>query len=525
MPVITKTFNYEGGVRIAEIPRGTTLLTMHLYGGAGGGGGKDRNDGGIGSAGHYVTKTDLDMTSFAGVKNISVSVGGGGQGGTSAVGAEGGGNGKSITGYSGGQGGASGTGDVSGSGGGGGGATAVTIFSDGSAVTQSVIAVAGGGAGGGGAGRLSSGGTGTNSNSATARTPGTLGENGAHHNGSGPGAGAGGGGADGGKGGSGDTGDIGAFGGRAGSNTVPSSGSAEDGSGVTPGGTTSGYYQTGVAVGGASQTNGGDGLAVLIFTIEGGTNFKTGGDYKTIDRIYAKVSGAWKDIVAGYVKVSGVWKTIFQGDIIFTINYALFGDATGNATSGTPGEDGAPNETVDNIDSGANDDGRVITEPAVRQEWATADGTAPDYDGVYRGYTYRNGGKQDTSNPRVICSYFHEKGEMDPRHLKDDYDFTLKYLSDATKIGYWFWAIPLTNYMHRHEFSQNWWPRLVTDTTRLFATERAKDISYKMGGRKKGSIFGKVVRLIGEPLCAIIGTVIRLFAGSKYDAMLKGYKN
>ena len=43
--------------------------------------------------------------------------------------------------------------------------------------------------------------------------------------------------------------------------------------------------------------------------------------------------------------------------------------------------------------------------------------------------------------------------------------------------------------------------------------------------RTKGSLFGKLVRLVGEPLCAVLGTVIRPFAGSKYDAMLKGYKN
>ena len=81
MAIITKTFNYEGGVRIAEVPAGTTTLTIHLWGGAGGGGGEDNaGAGGGGSAGHYVTKTDLDMTSYAGVKNISVTVGGGGQG-------------------------------------------------------------------------------------------------------------------------------------------------------------------------------------------------------------------------------------------------------------------------------------------------------------------------------------------------------------------------------------------------------------------------------------------------------------
>ena len=101
MALITKTFNYEGGVRIAEVPAGTTTLTMHLWAGAGGGGGRDTaGDGGSGSAGHYVTKTELDMTSYAGAKNISVSVGGGGAGGTMGQGSEGGINGKSLTDYS-----------------------------------------------------------------------------------------------------------------------------------------------------------------------------------------------------------------------------------------------------------------------------------------------------------------------------------------------------------------------------------------------------------------------------------------
>ena len=64
MAVITKTFNYEGGIRIAEVPHGTSTLSMYLWGGAGGGGGSDvGSGGGAGSAGHYVTKTNLDMTS------------------------------------------------------------------------------------------------------------------------------------------------------------------------------------------------------------------------------------------------------------------------------------------------------------------------------------------------------------------------------------------------------------------------------------------------------------------------------
>ena len=340
MSTIIKEFIYTGGVHIAEVPHGTTALTLHLWGGAGGGGGDDVGDGGGGSSGQYVTVTDLDITSYAGVKNISVTVGGGGAGGSSGAGAEGGENGKSLSAYSGGVGGAAGPNNPSGSGGGGGGATVVTVFEDGQQIDNTIVAIAGGGAGGGGAGAYSSGSAGSNTNSATARTPGTLGENGAHHGAAGGGAGAGGGGADGGTGGSADQGDIGAFGGTAGSNTVPAGGSDNNGSGITPGGTAVSYYVSGIAVGGGSAQSGGNGKAVLIFTIPAEAHYKVGGAWKKVTGIHEKVSGAWKSLVAGYVKVAGspsVWKALFANDINFSINYAGFGNSQGGVTSGTIG--------------------------------------------------------------------------------------------------------------------------------------------------------------------------------------------
>ena len=520
MAIITKTFNYEGGVRIAEVPAGTTTLTIHLWGGAGGGGGEDNaGAGGVGSAGHYVTKTDLDMTSYAGVKNISITVGGGGQGGSTGSGAEGGGNGKSITNYSGGTGGSAGPNDVSGSGGGGGGATVVTVFDDGAAIDQTVIAVAGGGAGGGGAGRLSTGGSGINANSATARTPGTLGENGAGHNGSGGGAGAGGGGADGGTGGSGDTGDIGGFGGRAGSDTVPASGSNDVGSGITPGGTGSGYYSTGVAVGGASATTGGDGKAVLIFNVPSATNYKVGGEWKGIDEIYHKVSGNWKKITAAYTKVSGAWKAVFAGDIIFDINYAAFGNTTGNLTSGTAGVDGTPDESPDTSGNSDSDvgGGRVVKKRVGRQSWGTIGGVEAVWNG---------GANSDTgsgSNPRVICTYFHARGLFDLKDLQCDYEWSRKNLSENVKIGYWLWAMPLVKWMEKNQDSKHLWARFWIWWTLLCAQERGKEISYKMGVRSKGSLFGKVARLIGESFCYGLGFVVKPFVKNRYKLLLKDY--
>ena len=525
MALITKTFTYEAGVRIAEIPAGCTELELHLWAGAGGGGGKDTaGDGGPGSAGHYVTKTSLDMTSYAGVKSISVSVGGGGAGGPSGSGAAGGVNGKSLSNYSGGTGGPSGSSGVSGAGGGAGGATVVAVFDDGASLDQTILAIAGGGAGGGGAGRLSTGGVGSNTNSPTARTPGTLGENGASHDADGGGAGAGGGGADGGKGGSGDQGDIGAFGGRAGSNTVPSGGSAADGSGITPGGTGSAYYSTDVAVGGSTEVSGGDGRAVLIFNIPSAANYKVAGEWKKLDQIYHKVSGVWKNIKFGYFKTGGVWKAIFANDIVFHINYAAFGDSTGNPTSGTAGVAGSPTVTPDNIGGGGGGggggDGRTVPDKCKTTDWHAHE---IGFDAFPSSTVIGSCNAGNGNNPRVICTYFYGRGEFDLQDLQNDTEFSRQNLGNNVKIGYWIWAIPLVDWMKKHEQSNHWWPKLVINATRMFATTRAIELSHKMGTRTKGSMIGKMVRLVGEGGCYIVGTICKPFIADKYLKFLEEY--
>jgi len=380
MPLVTKTFDYTGQFQVASLPAGTTTVTMHLWGGGGGPGGMD-TQGSVadGAAGHYVTKTDLNISAYAGAKLIGVAVGGGAESGGTGGETDGGRNGQSLTGYSGGQGGSSGPVGSSGSGGGGGGATTVTIFEHGQAADNIKLAIAGGGGGGGGTGASSRGGIGINSNSATSNTPGTLGENGAGHVGDGGGGGAGGGGADGGTGGSGATGDAGGFGGKSGSNLVPSGGSEDNGAGLDPGGSGSVYYTAGTAVGGREGVAGGAGRAVLIFNVPSESKVKVGSEWKAFDSIRYKVSGVWKHINSGFVKVSGAWKAIFTTDILFNGNSALFGNAEGGSTSGSEGTGGVP--TIANIppQSGGGDGGgrgfvKPKPKPAVRHNPHTVSG-------------------------------------------------------------------------------------------------------------------------------------------------------
>lgn len=334
MPTITKTFLYTGTTQQVEIPAGTTSMDISIWGGAGGGGGPDAAGAGAsGAAGHYVTASSIDLTSYVG-QTLKVGVGGGGAGGSGGGNAPGGTNGKSLTGYSGGVGGNSGPSGSSGSGGGGGGATVILIDS-------TEIAIAGGGGSGGGSGLRSNGTAGINTNSATAGSPGTLGENGAVHNTDGGGAGAGGGGADGGVGGDGGDEDNGGSGGYSGSNLVPSGGTESNGSGRTPGGTANPLYRTGTAVGGNPSSSGTNGLAVITFNIGVQAKHKVSGTWKDTNNLYYKVSGTWKNITAAYVKVAGTWKAMFNSGIEFISTAAGFGDATGNAASGSPGEGGS----------------------------------------------------------------------------------------------------------------------------------------------------------------------------------------
>ena len=343
MAIVTKEFIYSGTLQIADIPIGVTSLTLHIWGGAGGSGGEDATGPGAdGAAGHFVSKTDLDMTAYDGVKSIAVAVGGGGAGGTSGQQSDGGRNGQSLTGYSGGHGGNSGNVGVSGSGGGGGGATTITLFESGQSINNIELAIAGGGAGSGGGGTYSRGGAGINTNSATGNSPDSLGENGAGHTGDGGGGGGGAGGANGGKGGSGAYGDAGGNSGYSGSNIVPSSGSEDNGSGKTPGGTGNSYYSSGIAEGGTNSEAGGNGKAVLIFNIPAEGKFKVSGAWKNMTAIYTKVSGTWKRLLGGYTKVSGVWKAIWTVDILFQSNAAGFGNSDGGVTSGVVGSGGVP---------------------------------------------------------------------------------------------------------------------------------------------------------------------------------------
>ena len=109
-------------------------------------------------------------------------------------------------------------------------------------------------------------------------------------------------------------------------------------------------------------------------------------------------------------------------------------------------------------------------------------------------------GSASDSNTRVICTELVRQGLMAPRLQRLDIAYTLKKLSPTTVKGYHFWAVPYVRLMKKSS--------LATSAIEPFATWRALEIAYLMGDLKTPHMRGRLVRLIGEPLCLMIGWIL-----------------
>lgn len=262
-------YNYTGAAQTFTVPCGVTSIQVKAWGAGGSGGGIDTYSGAIGGGGAYVTTT----VAVTPGQVLTIIVGGGALGGGACLanspgGAGGWGNGI----IAGARGGNSGLQGCSGGGGGGGGGTGIFLGT-------TPIVVAGGGGGGSGGGNTSSGaaggGGGQNGFAVSGCTPGVTGANGNGNgtaggdrgNADGAGGGGGGGGYRGGTGGSPPPGcDCGGCGGGGGSSYSNGTGTIiSNGSGSTPGNSTDPLLPSGIARGGISSVQGGNGYLVITY--------------------------------------------------------------------------------------------------------------------------------------------------------------------------------------------------------------------------------------------------------------------
>ncbi|WP_417790278.1 hypothetical protein [Terasakiella pusilla] len=101
------------------------------------------------------------------------------------------------------------------------------------------------------------------------------------------------------------------------------------------------------------------------------------------------------------------------------------------------------------------------------------------------------------TDQRVICTELVRQGCMSKVDQLRDLRFTQKYLTTTHIRGYHIWAIPTVRLMRRsNRWSAIW---------RFIAQHRANEISYQMGDRITPDFMGKVIRLIFEPFCFLVG--------------------
>jgi hypothetical protein len=125
------------------------------------------------------------------------------------------------------------------------------------------------------------------------------------------------------------------------------------------------------------------------------------------------------------------------------------------------------------------------------------------------------------TNGRVICTWLTNNGLFSPEDLAIDTQFSVQYLSDNTKIGYWIWACPLVQYMEKNYKTNT--DSLFVKTIRIIAQARANEIAYQVGTRSQSDMLGKFVRIVGEGMCFIIGTIAKPFLAKKFNNWLTLY--
>lgn len=105
---------------------------------------------------------------------------------------------------------------------------------------------------------------------------------------------------------------------------------------------------------------------------------------------------------------------------------------------------------------------------------------------------------------RVICTELMNKGLMERDLWAADMEHARTHMNSAVIRGYHCWGIPVVRLMRRDD----WLGRLANGIACPLSTWRAEEIGFVMHRRRGPNWKGRLVRLIGEPLCWVIGQFV-----------------
>lgn len=118
------------------------------------------------------------------------------------------------------------------------------------------------------------------------------------------------------------------------------------------------------------------------------------------------------------------------------------------------------------------------------------------------GISYDGASSNSSDGGKVLCTYFYIKGWLPENIYEADSLYAKLYVSDNTKNGYHYWAVPMVKWLLEKE-------RPIAEKFIFFWVNAwAHQMAYDMGTISKPSYLGTAMKIIGEPLCNLIGRFV-----------------
>jgi hypothetical protein len=109
-----------------------------------------------------------------------------------------------------------------------------------------------------------------------------------------------------------------------------------------------------------------------------------------------------------------------------------------------------------------------------------------------------------------LCGVACDFGYISVEDYRTDAAWSAQHVDAATYAGYSLWAAPLAAWFRQHPFC--FWP------VGFFVCAWTREVCYRSGTKKSGSVIGKLVMKIGRPVCRLIGAaqaVVKLSTGRR----------
>jgi len=105
-----------------------------------------------------------------------------------------------------------------------------------------------------------------------------------------------------------------------------------------------------------------------------------------------------------------------------------------------------------------------------------------------------------TNESKVVCTELVRQGKMTETERRACTIYAYSRLPSSFMQGYHFWAVPYVRLMRKS--------MVATKLIVPIVTHRTREVCYRLGLRKTGSFFGKMICAVHDPICSFIGPFV-----------------